>query len=124
MDQKARRAAVAKAFRARKVGLRRGHWRVAGEEVVWWIDLRSDSPRPTAELVFEVGAWVEGAGPEPEGGAIDCPLLLDVPLGEAPGQEAEALLDRLEGLGTLAELKGADLTGAFLDASIRALLGR
>lgn len=124
MDQKARRAAVAKAFRGRKVALRKGHWRIQGKEVTWWIDLRSDSPLPSAALGFEVGAWVPGSGPEPEGGAIDCPLLADVPLGDAPAVEAEALIDRLEAISTLADLQGADLPDAHLDASMRALLGR
>ncbi len=124
VDQKARRAAVAKAFRGRKVVQRKGHWRIQGEEVTWWIDLRSDSPLPSAALGFEIGAWVPGSGPEPEGGAIDCPLLADVPLGEDPITETDALIDRLTAIGTLADLKGADLPDAYLDAAMRALLGR
>jgi hypothetical protein len=123
-DQKARRAVVAKGMRARKVPLRKGHWRIDGAEVTWWIDLRSDSPRPDAALTFEVGAWVPGTGPDPEGGAIDCPLLLDVPVRSDPTAATEELLDRLSALGTIAALRAADLDGAHLDAAMRELLGR
>ncbi|UDY22384.1 hypothetical protein [Nocardioides sp. Kera G14] len=124
MDQKARRVAVAKAFRGAKVALRKGHWRIVGDEVVWWVDLRAAGPRPDAALTFEAGAWVEGTGPEPEGGAIDCPLLVDIPLGDDPAGEAAALIARLTAIGTVAELRAADLPGAYLDASMKELLGR
>lgn len=122
MDQKARRTAVAKAFRARKVALRKGHWRLPGAEVTWYVDLRSDGPSPSAALHFEVGAWPAALGPEPDGGAVDCALLADVPLEGDPGEAVAALVTRLECLGTLAALRGAVPEGAFVDADLRALL--
>ncbi len=123
-DQKARRAAATKAFKARKVALRKGHWRIPGEEIIWYVDLRADGPSPAASMRFEVGAWPVSFGPEPDGGAVDCSLLLDVDLGQDPGGEVDALVDRLTGLGSIASLKGAELPGALIDADLRALLGR
>jgi hypothetical protein len=127
-DQKARRMAVAKAFREHKVPLRKGHWKIQGAEVVWWVNLRSDSPLPTAALGFEIGAWVAGAGPEPEGGAIDCPLLADQALGADPAAQTAALVAQLQAIGTVAELDaavGADaFPEAYLDATLREILGR
>jgi len=122
-DQKARRAAVAKALKARKVALRKGHWRLLGEEIVWYVDLRAEGPSPTAPMRFEVGAWPLSFGPEPDGGAVDCALLVDVPLGEDAAGEASALIDRLAALGTIAALRQADLPGALVDAGLRELLG-
>jgi hypothetical protein len=127
-DQKATRAAVAKTFREHKVQLRKGHWKIQGADVTWWIDLRADSPLPTAALGFEIGAWVAGAGPEPEGGATDCPLLADQPLGEDPVGQTTALLTLLRSVSTLAELDAAVgedlLPDAYLDATLREILGR
>ncbi|MFT4289469.1 hypothetical protein [Nocardioides sp.] len=121
-DQKARRAAVAKALKAAGVKQRKGHWRLPGAEVVWYVDLRAEGPAPAAPMRFEVGAWPVSFGPEPDGGAVDCALLMDVPLGEDPAGEAGALLDRLTALGTIAALRQADLPGALLDAGLRELL--
>jgi hypothetical protein len=127
VEQKARRAAVSKAFRARKVALRKGHWRIPGPEVTWYVDLRADSPSPSAAMRFEVGAWATALGPEPDGGAVDCALLVDVPLEGDPGAAAEALADRLAALGTLAGLAAArargELADAHLDRDLRELLG-
>ncbi|MEP9380799.1 hypothetical protein [Nocardioides sp. KR10-350] len=134
MDQKAARAAVAKAFKARKVPLRKGHWRLVAPEVTWYVDLRSDGPGPTAPLRFEAGAWLPVLEqPEPEGGAVDCPLLVDVPLDPRPAAAAEAtaaadaLVDRLESLGTVDSLaeawRGGRLEGALVDRSLRTLFG-
>lgn len=124
MDQKPARQAVAKAFKARNVGLRKGHWRIPGE-VTWYVDLRASGPARDAALTFEVGAWVPGLTPEPEGGAIDCPLLLDVPLerdGDVAAQ-ADALVDRLEAVPDPAALAAAlergDLAGAHVDRVLR-----
>lgn len=129
MDQKAVRAAVAKTLRTRKIALRKGHWRIGAGDVVWYVDLRADSPRPDAALTFEAGAWLPALGlPEPEGGAVDCPLLLDVPLdgdGDIPAATG-ALLDRLAPLATIAALRSAwrtgGLAGALVDRDLRALL--
>jgi hypothetical protein len=118
VDQKARRAAVAKAFRARKVSLRRGHWRLPGPEVTWYVDLRADGPAPSADLWFEVGAWAGVLGAEPDGGAVDCALLADVPLGDDPAAAVEELVDRLTALGTVDALAQARRAGAFADAHV------
>ena len=131
VDQKARRAAVAKAFRARKVALRKGHWRLPGETgergLTWYVDLRSEGPSPTAALRFEVGAWPTALGPEPDGGAVDCALLADVPLEGEPAAAADALLDRLIALGTVDALQRArragELTDAHVDTDLRELMG-
>jgi hypothetical protein len=127
VDQKARRTAVTKAFRARKVGLRKGHWRLPGPEITWYVDLRADGPAPSAPMRFEVGAWAGALGPEPDGGAVDCALLVDVPLGDDPAGEADALLDRLLALGTVAALASAraagDLADAQVDRDLRELMG-
>lgn len=122
-DQKARRAAVSRVFKARKVALRKGHWRLPGEEIVWYVDLRADGPSPGAPMRFEIGAWPVAFGPEPDGGAVDCSLLLDVPLGDDPAGEADALLDRLEDLGTINAIRSADIRGALIDVNLRELLG-
>lgn len=127
-EQKARRVAVAKAFREQKVALRKGHWKIQGTDVVWWINLRAESPSPSAALGFEIGAWVTGAGPEPEGGAIDCPLLADQVLGEDPTGQTLALVELLRGVSTLAELSDAVdndlLPDAYLDATLAEILAR
>lgn len=131
MDQKARRAAVAKALRARKVGLRKGHWRLPGgpgeQSISWYVDLRSDGPAPSAALRFEVGAWPSALGPEPDGGAVDCALLADVLLEGEPAAAADALVDRLTALGTVAALAAAraqgELADAYVDRDLRELLG-
>lgn len=124
MDQKSRRSLVARAFREQKVALRKGHWTIPGEEVTWWIDLRSRTPAPDAVLGFEIGAWTPGAGPKPEGGAIDCPLLADEVLGEDPAAQTGALVARLRAISTVADLRSADLPQVHLDAAFRSLLGR
>ncbi|GAB7003837.1 hypothetical protein JCM18899A_13090 [Nocardioides sp. AN3] len=127
MDQKVRRAAVAKAFKARKVALRKGHWRLPADELTWYVDLRSDGPSPSAALRFEVGAWAGSLGPEPDGGAVDCALLLDVPLEGDPAAATDALVDRLTQLPTLEALADArragELAGAHVDQDLRELLG-
>jgi hypothetical protein len=129
MEQKAVRAAVAKALRARRARLRKGHWQIGDGDVVWYVDLRADSPRPDAALTFEVGAWVPALGlPGPDGGAVDCPLLLDVPLDSSGdvGAATGELVDRLAALGTLTALcaawRAGDLSGALVDRDLRALL--
>lgn len=134
MEQKAARAAVAKAFKARGVKQRKGHWRLPHDELSWWIDLRADSPRPDAALSFEIGAWVPecaaelGLGKEPEGGAVDCPLLLDRPLetGGDVAAQVDGLVDLLERLDTTAaiatEWPDGALAGALVDDVLRTRL--
>ncbi|WP_139230028.1 hypothetical protein [Nocardioides terrae] len=127
MDQKARRAAVTKALRARKVALRKGHWRIPGPEITWIVDLRADGPAPAAAMRFEIGAWASALGPEPDGGAVDCALLADVLLEGEAGAAATALVDRLAELGTVESLAAArsrgDFADAYVDRDLRELMG-
>lgn len=132
MDQKAARAAVAKAFKKRKVALRKGHWRLPFDAITWYVDLRADGPGPAAPLRFEIGAWVEELGqPEPEGGAVDCPLLHDVPLDTSGGPAevaaaVDALVDRLHDADSVPALAAAwregEYAGALVDRDLRRLL--
>ncbi|MFT4084798.1 MAG: hypothetical protein QM638_19640 [Nocardioides sp.] len=133
LSQKAARAAAAKAFKAHKVALRKGHWRLPGPEVTWYVDLRAAAPRPDAELSFEVGAWLPALDqPEPEAGAVDCPLLADVPLrAEDPGTVADQvgrLVALLGEAGTRAGLDGLLAAGGLptplIDRPLAELLGR
>ena len=126
MDQKTRRAAIAKALKAAGAKPRKGHLRLPAGELFWYVDVRADSPSPSASLIFEVGCWLPAAGPEPEGGAIDCPLLADVPVGADAAVAATALAQLLapvDSLGALRNLvdSGA-LPGVLVDQLLRALL--
>lgn len=127
MDQKARRAAITKALKAGGAKARRGHLRLEAGDLFWYVDVRADSPAPSAQLVFEVGAWLPAAGPEPDGGAIDCPLLADVGVGEDPGQATADLLALISRVGDLAALRAlveaGTLAGALVDQQLRALMG-
>ena len=126
MDQKARRTAITKTLKAGGAKARKGHLRLQAGDIFWYVDVRSDSPAQDAALTFEVGAWLPAAGPEPEGGAIDCPLLADVTVGEDAAASASELLalvspiTDLAGLGPFIE-RGV-LTGALVDRNLRALL--
>lgn len=127
-DQKTRRAAIAKALKAGGAKPRKGHLRLPAGDLFWYVDVRADSPSPSAPLVFEVGCWLPAVGPEPEGGAIDCPLLADVPVEGEVQEAATALLARLARVADAAALRtmvetGA-LPGALVDQQLRALLGR
>lgn len=127
MDQKARRAAIAKALKAGGAKARKGHLRLEAGDLFWYVDVRADSPSPAAALVFEVGCWLPGVLPEPEGGAIDCPFLADVPVGEDVQRGTEGLLDlisRVDDPAALRRLVEEDaLPGALVDRVLRELLG-
>lgn len=127
MDQKARRAAITKALKGAGAKARKGHLRLQAGELFWYVDVRSDSPSPSADLTFEVGAWLPAVGPEPEGGAIDCPLLADVTVGADPTAATEALVSLVKPVGDLAALRGlveaGTLPGVLVDQKLRALLG-
>jgi len=122
VEQKAVRTAVGKVFKARGAKLRKGSWRLPGEGLTWFVSLRATGPQRDAALVLEVGCWVHDLVPEPEGGPVDCPLLLDQPLDPAGDVVAvsEALLDRLEAVPTVAELasswRAGEWQGAYVDA--------
>lgn len=126
MDQKARRAAITKALKAGGAKPRKGHLRLQAGDLFWYVDIRADSPSPAAALVLEVGCWLPAAGPEPEGGAIDCPLLADVPVEGDPAAAAAALLATITPIGDQAALRDridAALPGALVDRRLRDLLG-
>lgn len=127
MDQKARRTAITKALKAGGAKARKGHLRIQAGDLFWYVDVRSDSPAQGAALTFEVGAWLPAAGPEPEGGAVDCPLLADVPVGDDASIATEELVALVGPVGDLTALRGlvdrGDLPGVLVDQKLRALLG-
>lgn len=124
VEQKQARAAIAKVFKAHGLKPRKGHLRLAVGELFWYVDVRADSPSPVASLRFEVGCWLPSLAPEPEGGAVDCPLLLDVPAGDEPVAEAESVVRMMTSAGDVDELRAlvAEVPGALVDRSLRALL--
>lgn len=126
MDQKSARAAIATALKAGGLKARKGHLRLAAGELFWYVDVQAEGPAPTAALRFEVGCWLPSLTPEPEGGAVDCPLLADVPVGDDPAAAAEALVDLVGPVGSLGALRdllvGGHLPGALVDRELRALL--
>lgn len=126
MDQKARRAAIMKALKAGGLKARKGHLRLGVGELFWYVDVQADGPTPTAALRLEVGCWLPSLTPEPEGGAVDCPLLADVPVGDDPAASAGGLVDLIAPVGSVGALRGllADgrLPGALVDRDLRALI--
>lgn len=128
MDPKSARTAAAKAFKTRGVPLRKGHWRLAHDELTWFVDLRSDGPGRDAALRFEVGAWLPALTTEPEGGAIDCSLLTDVPLDGSLDRPADvaaqvdAIVDRLQAISDPAALADAVRSDAFPGAHVDRVL--
>ncbi|TQL69133.1 hypothetical protein FB381_3035 [Nocardioides albertanoniae] len=135
MDQKAARAAATKAFKAGGMPLRKGHHRLGDpkkDEIVWYVDLRAQSAGPSSPLRFEVGCWVAALDhPEPEGGPVDCPLLLDRSVSATTpaemGAEVGALVARVTEIDSVAALRAAlsagDLGRPLVDQSLRTLLG-
>ena len=119
-----RRAAVVKTLKARGAKARRGHLRLAVGDLFWYVDVLADGPGPEAPLRLEVGCWVPSLPPEPDGGAVDCPLLADVPLGGDAVAETVRVLDLVGGIGDLPTLRERleDLPGALVDRALRDLL--
>ncbi|NYI43072.1 hypothetical protein BJ993_000152 [Nocardioides aromaticivorans] len=118
------RAAVVKLLKARGAKARRGHLRIAVGDLFWYVDPRADGVGRNAYLVLEVGCWTPAAAPEPDGGAVDCPLLVDVPLEDLIA-DTTRLLDLITSIGDLATLGARldELPGALVDQSLRDLLG-
>ena len=118
------RAAVVKLLKARGAKARRGHLRIAVGDLFWYVDPRADGVGRNAYLVLEVGCWTPQAAPEPDGGAVDCPLLVDVPL-EDMTADTTRLLDLITSIGDLTTLGARldELPGALVDQSLRELLG-
>jgi hypothetical protein len=117
------RADVIKLLKARGAKARRGHLRLPVGDLFWYVDPRLDGVGPGARLVLEVGCWTPLVSPEPDGGAVDCPLLVDVPLLD-PVVDAGALVDRVSGIGNLATLGArlGDFPGVLVDRALRELL--
>ncbi|TIC81485.1 hypothetical protein E8D34_17515 [Nocardioides sp. GY 10113] len=100
---------------------RRGHLRIAVGDLFWYVDLRAEAPGPQAPLRLELGCWAAAVAPEPDGGAIDCPLLLDVLLGADPVAEVGAWLDVAGEIGDLSTLGArlGEFPGALVDKALR-----
>ncbi|GAA4128808.1 hypothetical protein GCM10022215_40690 [Nocardioides fonticola] len=100
------RAAVTALLKKRGAKARRGHLRLAVGDLYWYVVLRASGAGAAASWTLEIGCWVPELTPEPEGGAIDCPLLLDVAVGgdQDVVAAAEAVVDGLAAVGTLGEL--------------------
>lgn len=112
-------AAVAKQLKLRGAKARRGHLRLQVGDLWWYVDPRIDRGR----LSVEAGCWPPALPPEPDGGAVDCPLLLEVAL-EDPSRDVDSLLDLLSGIGDLDTLARRldELPGALVDNALRDLL--
>jgi hypothetical protein len=134
VDQKAARTAATKAFKAGGMPLRKGHHRLGdpkSDDLVWYIDLRAQGAGPSAPLRFEIGCWVAALGhPEPEGGPVDCPLLLDRPVAATTpaemGEEVGELVGLVGDLDSVSALREALADGALgrplVDQSLRTFL--
>lgn len=119
------RAAVVKVLKARGAKARRGHLRIPVGDLFWYVDTRVEGVGRSGALRLEVGCWLPALPPEPDGGAVDCPLLLDVALGADPVGDTEALVDLVSGIGDLSTLGSRldELPGALVDRALRELLG-
>lgn len=119
------RAAVIKQLKARGAKVRRGHLRLQVGDLFWYVDPRLSGAGAHTRLVLEVGCWTPDLPPEPDGGAVDCPLLLEHPLAD-PVVDTDALLELLTGIGGLTALgcRLEELPGALVDRSLRRLLDR
>lgn len=117
------RAAVVKVLKARGAKARRGHLRLQVGDLFWYVDPRVTGVGQRATLALEVGCWLPDLPPEPDGGAVDCPLLMDYPVAD-PVADTGTLLDLLGSIGTLADLRSRldELKGALVDKSLRTLL--
>jgi hypothetical protein len=119
----AARAAVLKQLKARGFKARRGHLRLAAGDLWWYVDARVAGVGPQAGLVLEVGCWPPALPPEPDGGAVDCPLLFDVAVVDAAA-DTDALVNLVSGIASVAELGArlGDLPGVLVDRALRDLL--
>jgi len=119
-----RRGAVVKALKARGAKARRGHLRLPVGELFWYVDVHADGVGPDAPLRLEVGCWTPQLPPEPDGGAVDCPLLVEVPLGDDEVAATDGLLEVVTAIGDLPTLgeRLPELPGAMVDRALRDLL--
>lgn len=119
------RAVVVKTLKAHGAKARKGHLRLRVADLFWYVDPRVEGVGSSARLLLEVGCWTPELPPEPEGGAIDCPLLMDVEIGDDVVAGTAALVETVSGIGDLATLRARldDLPGALVDRRLRELLG-
>ena len=119
------RAAVVRTIKKRGAKARRGHLRLSVGELFWYVDVRATGVGPQAPLQLEVGAWLPALPPEPDGGAVDCPLLADVPIPD-PLADTERVLDLISGIGDLETLaaRAVELPDVLVDRSLRELWER
>ena len=119
------RAAVVRMLKDRGAKNRRGHLRLSVGDLFWYVDVRAAGLGPRAPLRLEVGAWLPALPPEPDGGAVDCPLLFDVDLGSDHLGETTRILDLIGSIGDLETLgpRIVELPGALVDKGLRELLG-
>lgn len=118
------RAAVIKQLKSRGAKVRRGSLRFEAGELFWYADARIAGTGARAELVLELGCWSPLLPPEPDGGAVDCPLLVEVQIVD-PVADVDALVDRVQGidsLGVLATRLG-EFDGAMVDRALKEMLG-
>jgi hypothetical protein len=118
------RAAVIKALRAGGAKMRRGHLRLQAGELFWYADPRVDGAGVRQRLVLEVGCWLPSLTPEPDGGAVDCPLLVDVDVTDDPVGRTAGLLAELAAVGDLPALvvRLEEWPDALVDPALRAVL--
>jgi hypothetical protein len=119
----AARAAVLKQLKARGFKARRGHLRLAVGDLFWYVDARIAGVGSAAQVVAEVGCWTSALPPEPDGGAVDCPLLFDMAVADAAA-DTDALIDLISGIGSVTELGArlGELPGVLVDKALRDLL--
>ncbi|HWI43482.1 MAG TPA: hypothetical protein VNS81_07660 [Nocardioides sp.] len=117
------RTAVVKELKARGAKARRGHLRIPAGDLFWYVDPRVEGAGERSRVVLEVGCWTPALPPEPDGGAVDCPLLVDVPL-QDPVADTARLVDLVASIGDLGTLHARldELPGALVDAALRRLI--
>ncbi|MDO7869438.1 hypothetical protein [Nocardioides jiangxiensis] len=113
------RAAAVKQLKARGAKARKGQLRLEAGDLFWYVDPRLSG----GTLVIETGCWLPSLGAEPEGGAVDCPLLFDWPAPD-PAVDADLLVDLVAGIDSLDVLAArlADLPGVLVDKALKELL--
>jgi hypothetical protein len=113
------RAAVIKQLKARGAKARKGQLRLEVGDLFWYVDPRLSG----GSLVIETGCWLPSLGAEPEGGAVDCPLLFDWPVAE-PAVDTDLLVDLVAGIGSIEALgaRVGDLPGVLVDKALKELL--
>ena len=115
------RTAVTALLKKRGAKAKRGRLPLVVGELTWFVDLRVEGRGSAAGWTLEVGCWVPGLTPEPEGGAIDCPLLWETPAGEDLLAAVGGVVDGVETVGDLGALAGwiAERPDALVDRVLR-----